>query len=186
MAIHSLKSGFRSQMLADSMEKAISDVYPADSHEQIKRPLSLQTMDAANRLRRLIDAQASDYGRALAEIRQGRKQSHWMWYIFPQLRRLGYSETAKFYGINGRQEAADYLAHPELGSRLVDISTALLGVDGRTANQIMGSPDDLKLRSSMTLFSRLTDTNPVFQAVLDEYFAGEPDPKTLALLTGTD
>lgn len=143
-------------------------------------------MDAANGLRRFIDAQEVDYGRALAEIRQGRKQNHWMWYIFSQLRGLGHSETAKFYGINGRQEAADYLAHPVLGSRLVDISTALLGVDGRTANQIMGSPDDLKLRSCITLFSQINDTDPVFQAVLDKYFAGEPDPKTLALLTGTD
>lgn len=173
-------------MLADSPEMAAIQSYPADFYEQITRPMILQTMKAATSLSRFIDAQESDYERALAEIRQGRKQGHWMWYIFPQLAGLGYSETAKFYGIKGRQEAINYLAHPVLGSRLVEISTALLGLEGRRANQIMGSPDDLKLRSSMTLFGRLNDTNSVFQAVLDKFFGGEPDDKTLAMLNDTD
>ncbi len=115
-------------------------------------------MDATDRLSRFIDAQQRDYDRALGEIRQGRKQSHWMWYIFPQLAGLGHSETARFYGIKDGQEARDYLAHPVLGSRLIEISTALLDIDGRTANQVMGSPDDLKLRSSMTLFSLVENT----------------------------
>ncbi len=139
-------------------------------------------MEATGTLNRFIDAQQRDYDRALAEVRQGRKQSHWMWYIFPQLAGLGHSETAKFYGIKGQQEARDYLAHPVLGSRLVDISAALLEVEGRTANQIMGSPDDLKLRSSMTLFSLADNTNPVFQAVLDKFFEGLPDQSTQAML----
>lgn len=143
-------------------------------------------MDAANGLRRFIDAQERDYERALAEIRQGRKQGHWIWYIFPQLKGLGSSETSTFYGIRDVQEAADYLAHPVLGNRLIEITDALLDIDDRTAKQIMGSPDDLKLRSCMTLFGQLTNANPVFQAVLDKYFAGEPDRRTLAMLTGTD
>ncbi|GAB3883253.1 DUF1810 domain-containing protein [Spirosoma agri] len=139
-------------------------------------------MTADINLKRFVDAQFSDYQRALAEIRNGRKQSHWMWYIFPQIAGLGFSETARFYALNDRQEARDYLAHPVLGSRLIEISNALLGIEGKTANQILGSPDDLKLRSSMTLFSALENTNPVFQAVLDKFFNGQPDQKTLSLI----
>lgn len=133
-------------------------------------------------LTRFLTAQATDYDQALAEIRAGRKRSHWMWYIFPQLAGLGYSSLAQLYGINGLQEAADYLAHPVLGSRLVAIAHALLGIEGKTATQIMGTPDDLKLRSSMTLFNAVEPTNPVFQAVLDKYYNGEPDPRTLTAL----
>lgn len=135
----------------------------------------------ASNLKRFLAAQDRDYDRALAEIKNGRKQSHWMWYVFPQLAGLGFSETARFYAINDLQEAADYLNHPVLGSRLVDITAALLPINGKTANQIFGSPDDLKLRSSMTLFSLVENTNPVFQAVLAKYYGGSPDPKTLAL-----
>ncbi|WP_080236932.1 DUF1810 domain-containing protein [Spirosoma rigui] len=133
-------------------------------------------------LTRFLTAQATDYDQALAEIRAGRKRSHWMWYIFPQLAGLGYSSLAQLYGINGLQEAADYLAHPVLGSRLVAIAHALLGIEGKTATQIMGTPDDLKLRSSMTLFNAVEPTNPVFQDVLDKYYNGEPDPRTLTAL----
>ena len=133
-------------------------------------------------LKRFLTAQEGDYARALAEIKNGRKQSHWMWYIFPQIAGLGFSETAKFYAINDIQEARDYLEHPVLGSRLIEISSVLLQHKGKTANQIFGSPDDLKLRSSMTLFSLANDTNPVFQAVLDKYYGGSPDPKTLLLV----
>ncbi|RYF64228.1 MAG: DUF1810 domain-containing protein, partial [Cytophagaceae bacterium] len=123
-----------------------------------------------------------DYDRALAEVTNGHKQSHWMWYIFPQIAGLGVSETARFYAIKNLQEAHDYLEHPVLGSRLINISKALLGVEGKTANQILGSIDELKLRSSMTLFSTLTNTNPVFQAVIDKFFDGQDDPKTRSLL----
>lgn len=139
-------------------------------------------MASSSDLKRFLVAQESDYTRALAEIKNGRKQSHWMWYIFPQLAGLGFSETARFYAIRDVQEASDYLSHPVLGSRLIENSKALLQLKGKTANQIFGSPDDLKLRSSMTLFSLVENTDPVFQAVLDAYYGGSPDPKTVALV----
>jgi len=139
-------------------------------------------MTAESNLKRFLDAQATDYDRALAEIKTGRKQSHWMWYIFPQIAGLGVSETARFYAIKDLQEAHDYLQHPVLGSRLVEISKALLGVESKTANQILGSIDELKLRSSMTLFNAVTNTNPVFQAILDKFFDGQEDPKTRSLV----
>jgi uncharacterized protein (DUF1810 family) len=108
-----------------------------------------------NGLIRFLDAQENDFERALAEINRGRKQSHWMWYIFPQIAGLGFSPTSKFYAVKDRSEAEEFLAHPVLGERLVEISEALLEVDGRTVHQIFGSPDDMKLKSSMTLFGDL-------------------------------
>ena len=123
-----------------------------------------------------------DYETALAEIRNGRKQSHWMWYIFPQIAGLGFSQASKFYAIEDRAEAENYLAHPVLGKRLVEISDALLEIEGKTANQIFGSPDDMKLKSSMTLFAALDDTNPVFRKVLDKYFNSAKDERTLKLI----
>lgn len=137
--------------------------------------------DAPN-LSRFIDAQASNYMQALSEIRNGQKRSHWMWYVFPQLAGLGYSSTAIFYALSDLREATEYLNHPVLGPRLIEIATAMLQVDGKTATQILGTPDDLKLRSSMTLFGAVPDAAPVFQAVLDKYYNGQPDPATLALL----
>lgn len=139
-------------------------------------------MTAESSLTRFLEAQENDYARALTEIKSGRKQSHWMWYVFPQIAGLGLSETAKFYSIRDEDEANSYLAHPVLGNRLREITQALLAIDGKTAHQILGSPDDVKLSSSMTLFSSLTPTDPVFQAVLDKYFAGVPDPRTLEIL----
>ncbi len=130
-------------------------------------------------LKRFLDAQANDFERALAEIKRGRKQSHWMWYIFPQIAGLGFSSTSKFYAIKDRGEAENYLAHPVLGKRLIEISNVLLEVEGKTANQIFGSPDDVKLKSSMTLFGALENTNPVFRKVLDKYFNGAKDQRTL-------
>jgi uncharacterized protein (DUF1810 family) len=135
-------------------------------------------------LTRFVNAQAGDYEQALAEIKKGRKRSHWMWYIFPQLNGLGFSEMARVYGIRDRAEATAYLAHPVLGPRLVETSRALLTIDGSSASQVMGSPDDLKLRSSMTLFSAVDGADPVFQAVLDKFFGGKPDAKTLSMLNG--
>lgn len=140
-------------------------------------------MQSEPNLKRFLDAQTNDYSRALREIKNGRKQSHWMWYIFPQIKGLGFSETAKFYAINDLQEAKAYLEHPILGSRLIEISNALLAQEGKSANQILGSPDDLKLRSSMTLFSSLDKADPVFQAVLTKYYAGEPDQRTLSIIS---
>ena len=135
-----------------------------------------------NTLNRFTEAQKNDYATALAEIRRGRKQSHWMWYIFPQIAGLGFSSTSKFYAIKDIAEAENYLAHPILGNRLIEISNALLEVEDKTASQIFGSPDDVKLKSSMTLFGALTATNPVFQKVLDKYFDGAKDGKTLELI----
>lgn len=135
-----------------------------------------------NDLQRFIDAQKDDFEIALAEIKRGRKQSHWMWYIFPQIAGLGHSSTAKFYEIENRDEANEFLAHPTLCERLIKMAEALLEIQGKTAHQIFGSPDDLKLKSSMTLFGALEKTHPVFQRVLDKFFDGAPDARTLELL----
>ena len=130
-------------------------------------------------LSRFLKAQEHDYEQALKEIRSGRKRSHWMWYIFPQIQGLGFSPTAQYYAIRDLQEARDYLAHPVLGARLKEISAALLDLDGLSASEIFGYPDDLKLRSSMTLF-RLADLNePVFLEVLEKYYDGKPDDRTV-------
>jgi uncharacterized protein (DUF1810 family) len=132
-------------------------------------------------LSRFLKAQEQDYEQALREIRSGRKRSHWMWYIFPQIQGLGFSPTAQYYAIRDLQEARDYLAHPVLGTRLKEISSALLDLDGLSASEIFGYPDDLKLRSSMTLF-RMADLNePVFLEVLEKYYDGKPDARTVEL-----
>lgn len=133
-------------------------------------------------LQRFLDAQARDYAAALAEIRSGRKRSHWMWYVFPQVRGLGFSSTSQHYAISDLAEAAAYLRHPVLGKRLVEISTALLGLAGGDANRVFGSPDDLKLKSSMTLFAAVPGADAVFAHVLAKYFGGVRDSKTLQLL----
>ncbi|AUD01020.1 DUF1810 domain-containing protein [Spirosoma pollinicola] len=139
-------------------------------------------MQSEPNLKRFLDAQINDYSTALREIKNGRKQSHWMWYIFPQIKGLGISETAKFYSLNDKREAKAYLDHPILGSRLLEISNALLGVAGKSANQLLGSPDDMKLKSSMTLFSSLDNADPVFQAVLNKYYEGALDQRTLSII----
>ena len=135
-----------------------------------------------NDLKRFLDAQANDFERALAEIKRGRKQSHWMWYIFPQIAGLDSSETSRFYAVKTKVEAELYLAHPVLGARLIEISEALLEIEGKTANQIFGSPDDVKLKSSMTLFGSLKNSHPIFQRVLAKYFNGTKDRRTLDLI----
>ena len=135
----------------------------------------------AAELSRFLKAQEQDYEQALREIRSGRKRSHWMWYIFPQIQGLGFSPTAQYYAIRDLQEARDYLAHPVLGARLKEISSALLDLNGLSASEIFGYPDDLKLRSSMTLF-RMADLNePVFLEVLEKYYDGKPDARTVEL-----
>jgi len=133
-------------------------------------------------LNRFIEAQESKYQVALKEIRNGRKQNHWMWFIFPQVAGLGLSETSRFFAIKDITEARLYLEHPVLGPRLIETSNALVDIEGKTANQIFGYPDDMKLQSSMTLFSSIQNTNPVFEAVLKKYFNGEKDLKTLRLI----
>ena len=134
-----------------------------------------------NRLDRFLSAQERSYDTALREIRSGRKRSHWMWYIFPQIAGLGMSSTAQHYSIADLNEAKEYISHPVLGARLIEISEALLSLDSSDATSVMGYPDDLKLRSSMTLFSQVSD-NPVFSAVLDKFYGGSPDTRTLRIL----
>ena len=139
-------------------------------------------MPTAPSLQRFLDAQATAYPTALAEVKAGRKRSHWMWYIFPQIRGLGVSSTSQHYAIRDAVEAAAYLAHPVLGPRLREISGELLKLGSSSANSVFGSPDDLKLRSAMTLFAAVPGADPVFQAVLDKYFGGAPDAQTLRRL----
>ena len=132
-------------------------------------------------LDRFVTAQEGVYPRALAELRAGRKTSHWMWFVFPQIAGLGRSSTAQRYAITDLDEARDYLDHPVLGPRLTEASQALLDLDTRDAEGVLGGIDAMKLRSSMTLFARAGD-EPVFHAVLDAYFGGEDDPETLIRL----
>ena len=136
-------------------------------------------------LSRFLDAQKSDYSAALNEIQEGRKRSHWMWYIFPQMAGLGRTETSRHYAIKSLNEATQYLAHPVLGERLVEITEALLSLSTHDAHAIFGSPDDMKLKSSMTLFSLVPAAPPIFDQVIDTYFEGEKDEKTLRLLNLT-
>jgi len=136
-----------------------------------------------NSLKRFTDAQENSYAMAFSEIQQGRKQSHWMWFIFPQIAGLGFSETSRYYAIKDLREAAGFLQDPVLGSRLINISRELLKLKTNNAHQVFGSPDDLKLKSSMTLFSMLPGADPVFQLVLEKFFNGEKDTKTLHLVS---
>lgn len=134
-----------------------------------------------NRLDRFLTAQERSYDTALSEIKNGRKRSHWMWYIFPQIAGLGMSSTAQYYSIADIEEAREYITHPVLGARLLEISRALLTLDSSDATAVMGYPDDLKLRSSMTLFAQVSE-DPVFNAVIDKFYGGRPDTRTLHIL----
>jgi uncharacterized protein (DUF1810 family) len=133
-------------------------------------------------LGRFLLAQEEDYEVALSELRRGRKESHWIWHIFPQIEGLGRSEMTRKYSIKSLEEARAYLEHPVLGPRLVECCRAALSVKGRSALAIMGSPDDLKLQSSMTLFACVAGPNSVFHEVLDRHFGGQRDPRTLSLI----
>ena len=133
-------------------------------------------------LNRFVHAQEDDYEQALSEIRSGRKQSHWMWYIFPQFDGLGFSSTSKRYSIKSVAEAEAYLGHPVLGPRLMECAEAVLRVEGRSAFEIFGSPDDMKLRSCATLFAHVSPAGSVFERLLSKYFDGEPDDRTLRLI----
>jgi uncharacterized protein (DUF1810 family) len=132
-------------------------------------------------LQRFVDAQAPVYPRVLAELRQGRKQSHWMWFIFPQIAGLGHSPMAKRFAITSRDEAMAYLEHGILGSRLRECTALVNAVEGRTIREILGSPDDLKFCSSMTLFGAVS-ADPAFAAAIAKFYGGAPDRKTLDLL----
>ncbi|MBV8536815.1 MAG: DUF1810 domain-containing protein [Alphaproteobacteria bacterium] len=139
-------------------------------------------MSDPHNLQRFVDAQAPVYAQVCSELRAGRKRSHWMWFIFPQIKGLGISPTAQFYSIGSRAEAQAYLAHPVLGQRLRDCTQLVLEVTGRSAHDIFGSPDDLKFRSCMTLFADAAADNALFQAALRKYFNGEPDRRTAEIL----
>jgi uncharacterized protein (DUF1810 family) len=132
-------------------------------------------------LQRFVDAQAPVMAAVREELRSGRKHSHWMWFVFPQLRGLGASSMARHYGISSLEEARAYLAHPVLGPRLRECCALLLAVPGRSAHEIFGSPDDLKLRSCLTLFSRAAPDESVFRETLQRFYGGVPDPRTLEL-----
>ena len=133
-------------------------------------------------LNRFIDAQRAMYPDVLEELRSGRKRSHWMWFIFPQLAGLGHSETARFYAISGEAEATAYLNNPLLGARLLECTRTVLEHSGQSARAMFGTPDDMKLRSCMTLFASMAPEQVCFQQVLERFFDGESDAKTIALL----
>lgn len=139
-------------------------------------------MRTDNELARFVEAQDRVYEDVRRELAAGRKATHWMWFVFPQLRGLGRSATAQYYGIGSRDEAAAYLAHPVLGARLRECVGLVLAVDGAGAHAIFGSPDDLKFRSSMTLFAAVAPSEPLFRRALEQYYGGEPDPATVELL----
>ncbi|MFG1398607.1 DUF1810 domain-containing protein [Roseixanthobacter pseudopolyaromaticivorans] len=137
-------------------------------------------------LARFVEAQDGVIEQALAELRAGRKRSHWMWFVFPQMRGLGHSPAADFYGISSLAEARAYLAHPVLGARLIACTQAVEAHDGRSISAIFGTPDDLKFHSCMTMFAKAAEVgDSVFSAALQRHFGGHPDPATLALL-GSD
>lgn len=138
--------------------------------------------DDPHDLNRFLEAQEGSFTQALAELKNGRKRSHWMWYIFPQFAGLGMSATSQRYAVKSIEEAKEYLSHPVLGPRLKESAEAVLRTEGRSANEIFGSPDDMKLKSCATLFASVSPPNSVFAQLLDKYFAGERDEKTLRLL----
>lgn len=136
-------------------------------------------MDQSDPLRRFIEAQETTYQAALSELQAGRKRTHWMWFIFPQIQGLGQSSTSRFYAIAGRAEAEAYLRHPVLGQRLAECTQAVLNVRGRSVHDIFGSPDDLKFHSSMTLFAAVSPPESVFHQALETCFGDATDPATM-------
>ncbi|NDZ12013.1 DUF1810 domain-containing protein [Variovorax sp. WS11] len=143
-------------------------------------------MDDPFELQRFVDAQDPVIDEVRGELRAGRKRSHWMWFVFPQLAGLGHSAMAQRYAIASLAEARAYLAHPLLGPRLRDCSALMLAVEGRGVHQIFGAPDDIKFWSSMTLFDRADPSDPVFRDCLNKYFGGRPDRGTLSRIEGSD
>jgi uncharacterized protein (DUF1810 family) len=143
-------------------------------------------MTGEHNLQRFLDAQAPVYAQVCRELRDGRKRSHWMWFIFPQVAGLGHSDTARFYAIRSQDEAAAYLEDPILGPRLLECTRLVNGVAGKTIHDILGSPDDMKFRSCMTLFEQAATDKQPFEEAVQKYFNGERDPLTLQRLRGTE
>jgi len=137
-------------------------------------------------LERFVDAQNGAYERALSELRAGHKRSHWMWFIFPQIAGLGSSFMAEKYAVRSAEEAAAYLADPVLGSRLLRCVDAVLAIEGKSAHEVFGSPDDFKLRSSMTLFAAISEHGSPFHKVIDKFYRGEFDDRTIQLLDASN
>lgn len=135
-------------------------------------------------LQRFVEAQNPVFEQVCLELRRGRKTSHWIWFIFPQIEGLGFSEMSRYFAISGRDEAAAYLEHPVLGPRLRECTRLVATIPGKTVEEIFGSPDDMKFRSSMTLFAQVADDNQIFLDALGQYFQGEPDQRTLSRLAG--
>ncbi|KQT50978.1 calpastatin [Aureimonas sp. Leaf454] len=133
-------------------------------------------------LERFVSAQAPVFDAVRRELSAGQKTSHWMWFVFPQIAGLGSSPTARFYALSSLADAKAYLAHPLLGARLAEATGLVLALSEGTAHEIFGSPDDLKFRSSMTLFAAADPADPLFRRALDRFFRGEPDERTLSLL----
>jgi uncharacterized protein (DUF1810 family) len=145
-------------------------------------PSGARSTDDPYNLSRFLRAQEDDYERALSEIRSGQKRTHWMWYVFPQLDGLAFSSTSQHYAIKSLEETKAYLDHPVLGPRLLECAEAAVRVEGRSAAAIFGSPDDLKLRSCATLFACVAPPGSVFDRLLDKFYGGARDDKTLRLL----
>lgn len=141
----------------------------------------MNTIDAHG-LDRFVQAQERNFNNALNEISEGRKRTHWMWYIFPQIQGLGFSDATKLYAIKDLKEATAYYVHPVLGPRLIKIAKELLNHSDKTAQEIFGDPDDLKLRSSMTLFAAVPGADPIFREIIQLFFNGEEDHKTQRIL----
>jgi uncharacterized protein (DUF1810 family) len=139
-------------------------------------------MKSKYNLNRFIDAQKYIYEQVISELSNGNKQTHWMWFIFPQINGLGRSSIAELYSIKNKEEAIAYLENPILGKKIRECTEIILNINGKTASQIFGFPDDMKLKSSMTLFAYISDSHSIFHRVLDKYFDGKEDKKTLDLL----
>jgi uncharacterized protein (DUF1810 family) len=138
--------------------------------------------NGSDHLDRFVEAQAVNYSDAIAELRAGRKSSHWMWYVFPQIAGLGHSTMSERYAIRSEDEARAYLAHTILGPRLIECAEAVLAIENQSAREIMGYPDDLKLKSCATLFAHISAASSVFHRILDKYYSSEADSKTLQML----
>lgn len=139
-------------------------------------------METVYNLNRFLEAQQTKFNDALSEIKNGKKRTHWMWFIFPQIAGLGFTDFNIYYAIQNKEEATQYLNHPILGKRLIEITKAVAEINGKTALEIFGKPDERKLKSCMTLFNILNNPNPIFQQVLDKYYKGLQDENTLQLV----
>ena len=163
--------------------KAVSAFYGREELETDMTHFNASRPDDPFDLNRFLQAQENDYAQALLEIRSGQKRTHWIWFIFPQLDGLAFSSTSKHFAIKSRQEATAYLDHPVLGARLLECATALCQVEGKTAQQILGSTDALKVKSCATLFAQVSPAGSLFERLLARYYESESDAKTLQLLS---